>query len=158
MIFYRVLGHDLVCNSLTCDRLAGLVESLFLLLFLLLALQQKLVGSLASGHKIEMKSNKVEHQKSENSHHECADPRQNNSNQLRPILIVNVGTTNGYVGDEKHGIGKCGEYADKEMPVIALPHTIIEPNAMVVEFIDTAVAGTTVLAIDAAVAITKFAV
>jgi hypothetical protein len=135
-----------------------LIQLLFLLLFLLLALLQKLVSTLASCQEIEMKGDKIEQQEAENAHHERTNPRKNNPEQLVPILIVNVNSADGYMDDEQHGVGKGGEYADKERAIVALADTVVEPHAVVVEVVDAAIAGATMFAPDAAVAVAEFAV
>jgi hypothetical protein len=55
-------------------------------------------------------------------------------------------------------IGESRDDAHHKISVIALSHTVIKPHAMMVEFIHTSVAGTTVLAICHTITLTVLAV
>jgi hypothetical protein len=50
------------------------------------------------------------------------------------------------VYDDHDEVGKAGEDAGEEILVVALSHAVIEPHAVVVEVVHTAVAGTAVFA------------
>jgi hypothetical protein len=54
-------------------------------------------------------------------------------------------------------IRESGDNAGQEMPIVSLPHAIIEPHTVMVEIIDAPIARATVLRIDPAVTIAKFA-
>ena len=60
---------------------------------------------------------------------------------------------------KRHNQSVCesGDNAGPEMPIISLPHAIIEPHTVMVEIIDAAIAHATVLRIDPTVTIAKFA-
>ena len=54
-------------------------------------------------------------------------------------------------------IRESGDNAGQEMPIVSLPHAIIEPHAVMVEIIDAAIERATVLRIDPTVTIAEFA-
>lgn len=60
--------------------------------------------------------------------------------------------------DDYKPISECGYNADKEVLIIPLPNAVIEPHTVMVEFVNTAIAGSAVLAAGATIAVTVRAV
>jgi hypothetical protein len=129
-----------------------------LLFFLLLALLQKLVGGHVAGDEIEMQSDEIEKQKSEDDHEGGCYPRNYYFGQSCAITVIYDGAADHDVDDNDGSEAEGRDNADHKIFVVSLPDTVIEPHAVMVEEIDAAVAGAAVFAVCQAVAVAKLTV
>ena len=116
-----------------------------------------MVGGLPSVDKIDVEEDEVDQKKGEHCEH-CSDKPGEHTHEEIPLLAqlgVNSGDDNMSYNCE--GIGESGDDADEEVLIVPPAHAVIEPHAVMIEQVDTAIAGTAVLAIHPAVTIAVLA-
>lgn len=128
---------------------------LFALLFLLFLLPlQKLIGSLVGSIEIDMQYDEIHQQKAKHQQHQPNDPSYNYSCQLRTITKVHLKTPNAHMHHHNQRKAKRRNDANKEIPIIPLSNTVIEPYTVMIEPIDTSITHPAMLAIGPTVTIT----
>ena len=154
--------HDVVDRLLLGDLLFLLCQLLILLLFALLLLLlllplQELIGGLVGSVEIDVQDDEVQQQKAKDQQHQTKDPGDDDADQLRIIGKIYSKTADDHMHHHKQGKAKGRNDANKEVPVVSLSDTVIEPNAVMVEPIHAAIAHPAVLAVGPTIAVTVLA-
>jgi hypothetical protein len=146
----RLLLYDLL--SIFSYLLIFLLFALLLLLFLLPL--QELIGGLVGSIEIDMQDDEIHQQKIKHQQHQSYDPSHYNPCQLRTITKVHLKTPNPHMYHHNQRKAKCRNDANKEIPIIPLSNTVIEPYTVMIEPIDTSITHPAMLAIGPTVTIT----
>lgn len=158
---HRGFWHNLVITqTLTHGNNFPFLSLLtFLLLFLLfLPPLQKLISSHIIRNQVQMQENKIEKQKSKNSHKQGRKPSSNNLRQLTPLFKINTSTANNRMHNNNNSKSKSRHDTHHKRSIITPSHTVIKPHTMMVESTHTSVATSTVLARCKTVAIAEFTI